>query len=176
MSRWLLTLAGLIASAPSSASETWACKSRDGREYEVSQNVPSDKCKQVGVEPAPPRPVRPAKKVSAMEEPEFCVALGKAIRVTGRAPSPREAEILQRGREKNPLRPDDIEAIRKRAPAIGMTFCSVFAALGVPTRSHQSARASGTTFQLVYSSETRNTTYLHLDYVKDNYRVTSWSN
>jgi len=115
------------------------------------------------------------KKVAAMKEPEFCLALGKSIRETKtKPPTDYSRALIDRAVKQNHLKTFELEAIRTRSPAIGLSFCGMFAALGRHTRSHQYARPNGTSYQIVYEREAK-TIRLHLNFIENEFRVTSWS-
>lgn len=63
-------------------------------------------------------------------------------------------------------------AIRNRKPEIGMSMCSVIAALGFPVRNNRSVNHYGERFQLVYEKP-RMYVYLEGNHTADA-RVTGW--
>lgn len=116
------------------------------------------------------------KKVLAMKDLEFCLAFGKSVRETKtNPPTEYSRAMLDRATNLEHVKYQEIAAVQAQTPAIGLSMCGMIAALGRSTRTHQYTRASGTSFQVIYDRGERNI-YLHLDFVENDFRVTSWSN
>lgn len=104
-----------------------------------------------------------------MEFTDFCMRLGRTLRnAPEKSGAVRYNVMLKLAEEPDfGVRPIHHDAIRKRSPAIGMSVCSVFAALGRPESNNRTVTSRGERYQLIYRNPKR---YVYLD----NFIVSGW--
>lgn len=95
----------------------------------------------------------------------FCPALGKAIR--SKNLPPERPGMLLYAAERFGVSGDDWEPIKTRSLRIGMSECSLIAAIGLPETANRHVYATGTRIQWVYRSR-------HLYVYSTDGVVTSW--
>jgi len=97
----------------------------------------------------------------------FCVKLGPAVRLPVGKDENYRAAMLRRADKGEHITREQLSAIEKREPLLGMGLCAIAAALGRPSRMNRTVGRFGEHYQLVYANPRR---YVYLE----NGLVTSW--
>lgn len=107
-------------------------------------------------------------KASLLKPHIFCTSLGTLLRNPDISDRGQiwENVMLQRAADFN-VRAAHVGYIRERRLSVGMPWCAVYAALGMPSHGNRTVTASGERHQLVYE---RPRIYVYIE----NDRVTAW--
>lgn len=107
------------------------------------------------------RHARIANKFREMDHWAFCKTVGAASRGKSKY-DVHELQVLHKVALEPPrsIRPQDRSDIIRRRPALGMSMCGVFAALGEPKGVNRSVTRYGERYQLVYENPRR---YVYLE-------------